>query len=90
MATPEKLRVVFDCNVLLVAAAKERSTAAACLWLARIGYVRLFLSPDMLEEITDVLNFRLRRKAEEWRQGNGSSGQPHSSFLCLHSPALPS
>lgn len=51
-----KLRVVFDCNVLLVAAAKERSTAAACLWLARSGYVRLFLSRDVLEEVTNVLN----------------------------------
>lgn len=56
MTTEEKLRVVFDCNVLLVAAAKEQSTAAACLWLARSGYVRLFLSHEVLEEITDVLN----------------------------------
>jgi putative PIN family toxin of toxin-antitoxin system len=48
--------VVFDCNVLLVAAAKERSTAAACLWLARSGYIRLFLSKDILEEVEDVLN----------------------------------
>lgn len=52
----EPLRVVYDCNVLLVAAAKEKSTAAACLWLARSGYVRLFLSQDVLDEIADVLN----------------------------------
>ncbi len=51
-----KLRVVYDCNVLLVAAAKEKSMAAACLWLARSGYVRLFLSQDALEEVEDVLN----------------------------------
>lgn len=51
-----KLRVVYDCNVLLVAAAKEKSTAAACLWLARSGYVQLFLSQGVLEEIADVLN----------------------------------
>src|SRR5215468_4592635 len=56
MTAQEKLRVVFDCNVLLVAAAKERSAAAACLWLARSGYVRLFLSKDVLEEVEDVLN----------------------------------
>ena len=56
MSAEEKLRVVFDCNVLLVAAAKEKSMAAACLWLARSGYVRLFLSKDVLEELTDVLS----------------------------------
>lgn len=31
MTSPEKLRVVFDCNVLLVAAAREKSAAASCL-----------------------------------------------------------
>jgi putative PIN family toxin of toxin-antitoxin system len=56
MTAQEKLRVVFDCNVLLVAAAKERSAAAACLWLARSGYIRLFLSKDVLAEVEDVLN----------------------------------
>jgi uncharacterized protein len=62
MTAQEKLRVVFDCNVLLVAAAKEKSAAAACLWLARSGYVRLFLSKEVLEEIEDVLNRpKLRR-----------------------------
>src|SRR5262245_31187483 len=56
MNTEEKPRVVYDCNVLLVAAAKEESTSAACLWLARSGYVRLFLSQDTLDELADVLN----------------------------------
>lgn len=56
MSAETKLRVVYDCNVLLVAAAKEKSAAAACLWLARSGYVRLFLSQDVLEELTEVLN----------------------------------
>ena len=51
MTALEKLRVVFDCNVLLVAAAKEKSAPAACLWLARSGYIRLFLSEDVLEEV---------------------------------------
>ncbi len=41
---------------MLVAAAKENSMAAACLWLARSGYVRLYLSRPVLEEIEDVLN----------------------------------
>lgn len=56
MSAETKLRVVYDCTVLLVAAAKEKSAAAACLWLARSGYVRLFLSQDVLEELTEVLN----------------------------------
>jgi putative PIN family toxin of toxin-antitoxin system len=56
MAAQEKLRVVFDCNVLLVAAAKESSAPAACLWLARSGHIRLFLSKGVLEEVADVLN----------------------------------
>jgi len=56
MSAEEKLRVVYDCNVLLVAAAKEKSASAACLWLARSGYVRLFISQDVLNELTDVLN----------------------------------
>ncbi len=42
--------------MLLVAAAKEKSTSVACLWLARSGYVRLFLSEDVIEEVADVLN----------------------------------
>jgi hypothetical protein len=42
MAAQEKLRVVFDCNALLVAAAKETSAPAACLWLARSGYIRWY------------------------------------------------
>jgi putative PIN family toxin of toxin-antitoxin system len=56
MTAQEKLRVVFDCNVLLVAAAKERSAAAACLWLASSGYIRLFLSKDVLGEVEEVLS----------------------------------
>lgn len=56
MTTQESPRVVYDCNVLLVAAAKEKSMAAVCLWLARSGYVQLFISKDVLGEIADVLN----------------------------------
>jgi len=63
MTAQEKPRVVFDCNVLLEAAAKDRSAAAACLWLARSGYVRLFLSKDILEEVEGVLNRPKIRRA---------------------------
>lgn len=52
----EKTRVVFDCNVLLQAAARERSVAAKCLNLTESGLVRLFVSRDVLAEVEDVLN----------------------------------
>lgn len=49
-------RVVFDCNVLLQAAARERSVAAKCLNLAESGLVKLFVSREVLAEVEDVLN----------------------------------
>ena len=49
-------RVVFDCNVLLLAAARERSVAAKCLNLAESGLVQLFVSREVLAEVEDVLN----------------------------------
>ena len=52
----EKPRVVFDCNVLLQAAARERSVAAKCLNLAESGHVQLFVSREVLAEVEDVLN----------------------------------
>ncbi|MBC8029262.1 MAG: putative toxin-antitoxin system toxin component, PIN family [Pyrinomonadaceae bacterium] len=52
----EKLRVVFDCNVLLQAAARQQSVAASCLTLAEKGLVQLFVSKEILLEIEDVLN----------------------------------
>lgn len=48
--------VVFDCNVLLQAAARERSVAAKCLNLAEGGHVQLFVSREVLAEVEDVLN----------------------------------
>lgn len=48
--------VVFDCNVLLQAAARERSVAAKCLNLAESGHVQLFVSREVLAEVEDVLN----------------------------------
>lgn len=52
----KKPRVVFDCNVLLQAAAREKSVAASCLLLAETGLLQLFVSEEVLLEIEDVLN----------------------------------
>lgn len=49
------LAVVFDCNVLLQAAARGKSPAAACLRLAEDGYVRLYASQETLDELSEVL-----------------------------------
>lgn len=49
-------RVVFDCNVLLQAAARERSVAVKCLNLAESGLIQLCLSREVLAEVEDVLN----------------------------------
>lgn len=49
-------RVVFDCNVLLQAAAREMSVAAKCLNLAESGLIKIFLSREVLTEAEDVLN----------------------------------
>jgi uncharacterized protein len=54
--TAEKPRVVFDCNVLLQAAARERSVAAKCLNLAESDLIQLFVSREVLAEVEDVLN----------------------------------
>lgn len=51
----EKPRIVLDCMVCLQAAAKEESSAAACLRLAENHHVRLFVSRAILKEIEDVL-----------------------------------
>ncbi len=49
-------RVVFDCNVLLQAAAREKSVAAKCLNLAESGLVQICVSREVLTEAEDVLN----------------------------------
>jgi putative PIN family toxin of toxin-antitoxin system len=51
-----KPRVVFDCNILLQAVARERSVAAKCLNLAESGLIQLFVSREVLSEVEDVLN----------------------------------
>lgn len=47
---------VFDCNVYLQAAAREKSIAAECLRLVENGSVKLYLSEEILAEIEDVLS----------------------------------
>lgn len=47
---------VFDCNVHLQAAAREKSIAAECLRQVEKGAVKLYLSEEVLTEIEDVLN----------------------------------
>jgi predicted nucleic acid-binding protein len=51
-----KIGVVCDCNVLLQAAARKTSPAAACLRLAEEGFLRLYISEEILTEISEVLN----------------------------------
>ena len=46
---------VFDCNVYLQAAAREKSVAADCLRLVEQGLVRLYVSEDVLAEVEEVL-----------------------------------
>lgn len=52
----DKPRVVFDCNVLLQAAARGSGVAAKCLNLAESGLIQLYVSREVLAEAEDVLN----------------------------------
>lgn len=52
----EKPRVVFDCMVCLQAAAREKSSAAACLRLAENNLINLYVSRDILREVENVLS----------------------------------
>lgn len=52
----DKPRVVFDCNVLLQAVAREKSVAAKCLNLAESGLIRTCVSREVLAEAEEVLN----------------------------------
>jgi putative PIN family toxin of toxin-antitoxin system len=49
-------RAVFDCVILLQAAGRPTGPAAACLQAVRDGRLELFLSPDILAEVRDVLS----------------------------------
>lgn len=56
MKDEARLGAVFDCNVHLQAASREKSVAAECLCLVEKGFVRLYLSEEILAEVEDVLN----------------------------------
>jgi len=47
---------VFDCNVYLQAASREKSLAAECLRSVEQGSIQLYLSEEILAEIEDVLS----------------------------------
>lgn len=49
-------KAVYDCNVFLQAAASPLSSAAACLRLAEEGAVLLYISEDILIEVSEVLH----------------------------------
>lgn len=46
---------VFDCNIYLQAAARPLSPSAACLLLAEEGIVLLYVSEEILTEVSEVL-----------------------------------
>jgi putative PIN family toxin of toxin-antitoxin system len=49
-------KVVFDCNVLLQAAAREHGPAAQCLRLVERGFISLYLSKPILREVRRILS----------------------------------
>jgi putative PIN family toxin of toxin-antitoxin system len=51
-----EIGVVFDCNVLLQAAARTSGPSAACLRLAENGFFHLFISEEVLTELVEVMN----------------------------------
>lgn len=50
------VEAVFDCNIFLQAAAREKSVAAKCLSFVEKELVKLYLSEEILAEVEDVLN----------------------------------
>jgi len=56
MKDADLVGAVFDCNVHLQAAGREKSVAAECLRTVEKGLVRLYLSEDVLAEVEAVLN----------------------------------
>jgi uncharacterized protein len=51
-----EIPAVFDCNILIQAAASNRNPASACFRLVEAGVVKLFVSENTLQELEDVLN----------------------------------
>jgi putative PIN family toxin of toxin-antitoxin system len=50
------VEAVFDCNVFLQAASREKRVAAECLRFVEKCLVRLYVCKDVLAEVEDVLN----------------------------------
>lgn len=55
MKIKPQCNAVFDCNIFLQAAARPLSLSAACLRLAEEGVVLLYISEDVLAEVSEVL-----------------------------------
>ena len=55
MKIEPQCEAVFDCNVYLQAAARPFSPSAACLRLAEESVVLLYVSEDILTEVSEVL-----------------------------------
>jgi putative PIN family toxin of toxin-antitoxin system len=53
----DRPRVVFDCNVLLQAAARSTGPAAACVELAAKSQVTLYVSRAALQELRRILGY---------------------------------
>lgn len=51
-----EIPAVFDCNILIQAAANSRNTASACFRLVEAKVVKLYVSEKTLQELEDVLN----------------------------------
>lgn len=56
MKNLSEIPAVFDCNILIQAAANSRNTASACFRLVEAKVVKLFVSEKTLQELEDVLN----------------------------------
>jgi putative PIN family toxin of toxin-antitoxin system len=52
---PPRVRAVFDCMIFLQGAARRESPAGICLLLVELGAVELYLSPEIINELRDVL-----------------------------------
>jgi uncharacterized protein len=50
------IKVVFDCNILIQAAANSQNPASACFRLAESRAIELFVSEITLAELEEVLN----------------------------------
>jgi predicted nucleic acid-binding protein len=48
-------KVVFDCNVLLQAVARQHGPAAQCLRLVERGFISLYLSKPVFREVRHIL-----------------------------------